>query len=705
MPTIASIKPVKDALALFKDVSPIMVALAQTLRQTGAPPPPHRDLILAFDGFRQGTHPKISWLVSLSKNDLDILAWVFVVSKHGRKDEVATRIVYSLFAPLKHRTPPLTKKPGIPLRIDARYASRTPANNNTTTTNNNNNTTTPNNTNSPLPYHHSNTNSNLNPASPIHPALAPSTSAQTNPRGNMPSLSPHSHLPGTHLINSLNSQLARPSSNSSRQQTLSSHPRPTTGGKTPRKLSYYYELCRGWNFDNGESPFNRPLDGPLGISDPPFVIFTSMHLTRGNNDPTLRFHTPPPLTAEQRPEVAGGDVKVHLRCFRIEADKPRVEWKQAWPFPAACKVNNNPVALNQAQRYTNGKLAGKDGPTDITPYLRRYRAGSTQEPNRICLRRQMGGSSVSSGHYVLFAQQILVINHKTMVESVRDASAKYWIEYRQNQEKLGRISKTATTFEMAKQGVMSFLSDPDSITVSSMRVQLRCPLGLTRIKTPVKGKRCHHVQCFDLDNFLEYSRRSGKFSCPVCDKDTAYPNMLIISPYIEHALQKFENCDEVEIFQNGSMVEAEKKQAGGIIADDKDNDSNRVKQEPRGSSAGKSSANTSAPAPAPDVVDLTLDSDDDDEPPVVQMRRRGGSSRSIAHSTRSNAMRPRFSDNVVTEHLDEDPGFSFHADNLWGEAPANGNHHDGGGTPISRSGQNFASDNWSTMDVIALDSD
>lgn len=95
---------------------------------------------------------------------------------------------------------------------------------------------------------------------------------------------------------------------------------------------------------------------------------------------------------------------------------------------------------------------------------------------------------------------------------------------------------------MARQGVVQFLTDPDGLTVSSMKVSLRCPLALTRITAPAKGKRCHHQQCFDLENFLEYWR-SSKFECPVCNKNTAYPSMLVVLLYIETALEKYKECD------------------------------------------------------------------------------------------------------------------------------------------------------------------
>jgi hypothetical protein len=101
----------------------------------------------------------------------------------------------------------------------------------------------------------------------------------------------------------------------------------------------------------------------------------------------------------------------------------------------------------------------------------------------------------------------------------------------------------------------------DGVTSSSMKVSLRCPLMLTRINIPVKGRRCSHVQCFDLDYYLMYARRSSKFLCPVCNKPNARPSDLVVSPYIQKALNLFD-CDEVEISADGSLSSVAHQRSG-----------------------------------------------------------------------------------------------------------------------------------------------
>lgn len=477
------------------------------------------------------------------------------------------------------------------------------------------------------------------------------------------------------------------------------------------------DALQGYDFSAPENPFNKPLNTPLGVAKN-FVVFSAMQLSRGNNDPVLMFTTPPPLDPNVKPEILGGDVQIHLRCLKVEVGKQKTEWKQAWPFPASCRVNAHSVVLNQAQRYTNGKLAGLDTATNITPYLRRFKATSS-DTNRVTLRRQSSNATPASGQYVMFAQEILVVNRDTMAKTVHMGSEKYWIDYRQTREKNGTLLPSTSKFEMARQGVMQFLTDPDGLTVSSMKVSLRCPLALTRIITPVKGRRCRHVQCFDLINFLDYSRRSSKFDCPVCNTNTAYPDMLVVSPYIEHALKKYKDCDEVEIFQDGTMVPMERKQSG-VASDDEDE-----------TETGAPTNNARSNGKTAEIVDLTLDSDDDEtapaEPPGTPPLISRSEIASLMHAALPNATTVSTAGTKDTRHMgraqdmhdalmrpsgeehasdraadvDEELDFSFRAEFApvsWGDSSV---EEDIGHVRLQPSN---TPDNW-PVDVIAIDSD
>lgn len=704
---IRNIAPVREALALLKDSSPIMIALTQTVLQKGhvtMPPAERRNEVLNFKGFRGNQTPRTTFLTALSKSDLDILAWVFVVPKHGKKEELSSRIISSLRAPLAYRTPAVGKRPHIPARIEARPIANSISNNVTGARDDGAVTRA------------------MTTSTQGRPFATSTVATSAADFTNTPPTRRNTALQMQNLTRELEPEssgvvpdLVALTSSTAPARTLSA-----SMGRTKQMQATCYEVLQGYDFKDAENPFNEPLNEPLG--DERFVFFSSTQLSRGTEDPILKFPTPPPISVDDNPKVCGGDVQIHLRCLRVEVEKPRTEWKQAWPFPASCRVNGHVVTLNQAQRYTNGKLAGRDAATNITGFLRKFCQTGLRSINKVMLRRQVSTASPAWGQYIMFAQEIIVHNHETMMNNVLQASEKYWQEYRTSLERKGELSANASDFEMARIGVKQFLNDPDGLQMESMKVSLRCPLALVRMSIPVKGRRCHHVQCFDLASFLEYSRRSSKFECPVCNKPTAYPSMLVKSPYIEHALREFSDCDDVAILTDGNMVAVAREQTG-VASDDEDGESvigNENNENKASATTRGPTANTSNPGnKVTEVVDLTLDSDDDGGPtngPSTPLGDENGSGNGFdTDNGNENGNGNGNGNGEQGQDLDQDDiDFTFHADFChWGEPPTpstadmrNGNVDDRGGVPMASSTplRNNARSNWA-CDVIAIDSD
>ena len=62
------------------------------------------------------------------------------------------------------------------------------------------------------------------------------------------------------------------------------------------------------------------------------------------------------------------------------------------------------------------------------------------------------------------------------------------------------------------------ISDEDIIVERKVDFTLVWPISYTRIKTPVRGSFCEHVQWFDLDNFIKINQNWRNFKCPVWNK-------------------------------------------------------------------------------------------------------------------------------------------------------------------------------------------
>ena len=128
----------------------------------------------------------------------------------------------------------------------------------------------------------------------------------------------------------------------------------------------------------------------------------------------------------------------------------------------------------------------------------------------------------------------------------------------------GRIipNDAVITFEQSMQKVRrSFkaecLDDDDDdeketeFLTTSIRLSLKCPLGLCLMKVPVRGKDCTHIQCFDLDTFLQFNRRqtSEGFKCSICHKGLSTATIQV-DPFLYYVLKQIENNEAPLAFDN-----------------------------------------------------------------------------------------------------------------------------------------------------------
>ncbi|XP_010489534.1 PREDICTED: E4 SUMO-protein ligase PIAL1-like isoform X2 [Camelina sativa] len=69
-------------------------------------------------------------------------------------------------------------------------------------------------------------------------------------------------------------------------------------------------------------------------------------------------------------------------------------------------------------------------------------------------------------------------------------------------------------------------SDCDIIEGPS-RISLSCPISRTRIKLPVKGHICKHLQCFDFWNYVNMNLRRPSWRCPHCNQSVCYTDIRV----------------------------------------------------------------------------------------------------------------------------------------------------------------------------------
>jgi len=59
------------------------------------------------------------------------------------------------------------------------------------------------------------------------------------------------------------------------------------------------------------------------------------------------------------------------------------------------------------------------------------------------------------------------------------------------------------------------------VEIDKIAISLLDPYTWDVIKTPVRGQKCQHGQCFDLKTFISFmsTARNRTWKCPVCLKD------------------------------------------------------------------------------------------------------------------------------------------------------------------------------------------
>ncbi|KAJ2550524.1 E3 SUMO-protein ligase pli1, partial [Coemansia sp. RSA 1878] len=121
------------------------------------------------------------------------------------------------------------------------------------------------------------------------------------------------------------------------------------------------------------------------------------------------------------------------------------------------------------------------------------------------------------------------------------------------QSMAGKIRKTnLETIDKVRQQFFGKQSDDDDVIAEGALVNLKCPLGLCRIKVPCRSKQCQHSQCFDCATFLQFYNMTTGWKCPVCSVGIKSWNELIVDGYFEDILLKTsENDEQVFVEPNG----------------------------------------------------------------------------------------------------------------------------------------------------------
>ena len=97
--------------------------------------------------------------------------------------------------------------------------------------------------------------------------------------------------------------------------------------------------------------------------------------------------------------------------------------------------------------------------------------------------------------------------------------------------------------------------DDDDIIAGPAKLALTCTLTLTRLNVPARGATCRHLECFDLEAYIDLARTTShpRWTCPLCGAP-ARPHQLRVDSWMAHVLEVSPaDRTEVEVQPDGEF--------------------------------------------------------------------------------------------------------------------------------------------------------
>jgi len=161
-------------------------------------------------------------------------------------------------------------------------------------------------------------------------------------------------------------------------------------------------------------------------------------------------------------------------------------------------------------------------------------------------------------------------------------------EYRGPEALLVEMKKSMPVipYEQAMNEAKSYLNcqtvvldddDDDDVDASnnvSLTFSLDCPFSKKPMQTPVRGKACKHMQCFDLLNFLSSNSfpSARRWRCVCCEAFVSVED-LVICGLFQRMLERYSGGGRVMFQGNGTWTafkESEKKRRGAVSEEEEE---------------------------------------------------------------------------------------------------------------------------------------
>ncbi|XP_035996483.1 zinc finger MIZ domain-containing protein 2 isoform X1 [Fundulus heteroclitus] len=209
------------------------------------------------------------------------------------------------------------------------------------------------------------------------------------------------------------------------------------------------------------------------------------------------------------------DLELQFKCYHHEDRQMNTNW----PASVQVSVNATPLSIERGDNKTSHKPL----------YLKQV-----CQPGRNTV--QITVTACCCSH--LFVLQLV---HRPSVRSVLQGLMKKRLLPAEH-----CITKIKRNFSSGTIPGTPGLNGEDGVEQTAIKVSLKCPITFRRIQLPARGHDCRHIQCFDLESYLQLNCERGTWRCPVCNK-TALLEGLEVDQYMLGILVYIQSSDYEEI--------------------------------------------------------------------------------------------------------------------------------------------------------------
>ncbi|XP_056097770.1 zinc finger MIZ domain-containing protein 1a [Rhinichthys klamathensis goyatoka] len=210
------------------------------------------------------------------------------------------------------------------------------------------------------------------------------------------------------------------------------------------------------------------------------------------------------------------DLELQFKCYHHEDRQMHTNW----PASVQVSVNATPLTIERGDNKTSHKAL----------HLKHV-----CQPGRNTI--QITVSACCCSH--LFVLQLV---HRPSVRSVLQGLLRKRLLTAEH-----CITKVKRNFSSVAVSVAGAgLNADDGVEQTAIKVSLKCPITFRRIQLPARGHDCKHVQCFDLESYLELNCERGTWRCPVCNK-SALLEGLEVDQYMWGILNALQNSEFEEV--------------------------------------------------------------------------------------------------------------------------------------------------------------